>query len=302
MPQSSSLPVRRRALMLVNPNARRGAASLDPVVARLEAGGIDVTIERFNTPDEVAADIVRRRNEADLVIVCGGDGTINAAANGVVETGLPMGILPMGTANDLARTLGIRTQLDLAADIIIAGHRRAIDLGDVNGHPFFNVATIGLGADLANGLTRETKRRWGRLGYAIAALKVLMSARPFSATIINKDGEARVKTYQIAVGNGRHYGGGTVIEENATIEDGALDLYSLEIDNVWKFALMLRAFRTGTHGAWEEVRTARCVEFDIRTRKPRPVNLDGDIVTETPAHFRIRPGAITVFAPVDVEA
>jgi YegS/Rv2252/BmrU family lipid kinase len=287
--------------MLVNPNARRGTASLDPIVARLEAGGIDVTIERFNTPDEVAADIARRRNEADLVIVCGGDGTINAAANGVVETGLPMGILPMGTANDLARTLGIPTQLDLAADIIIAGHQRKIDLGDVNGHPFFNVATIGLGADLANGLTSETKRRWGRLGYAIAALKVLMSARPFSATIINKDGEARVKTYQIAVGNGRHYGGGTVIEESATIEDGTLDLYSLEIDNVWKFALMLRAFRSGTHGAWEEVRTARCVEFDIRTRKPRPVNLDGDIVTQTPAHFRIRPGAITVFAPVDAK-
>ena len=301
MPQSSNLPTRRRALMLVNPNARRGTASLDPIVARLEAGGIDVTIERFNTPDEVAADIARRRNEADLVIVCGGDGTINAAANGVVETGLPMGILPMGTANDLARTLGIPTQLDLAADIIIAGHQRKIDLGDVNGHPFFNVATIGLGADLANGLTSETKRRWGRLGYAIAALKVLMSARPFSATIINKDGEARVKTYQIAVGNGRHYGGGTVIEESATIEDGTLDLYSLEIDNVWKFALMLRAFRSGTHGAWEEVRTARCVEFDIRTRKPRPVNLDGDIVTQTPAHFRIRPGAITVFAPVDAK-
>jgi diacylglycerol kinase (ATP) len=203
----------------------------------------------------------------------------------------------MGTANDLARTLAIPTQLELAADIIIAGNQRKVDLGDVNGHPFFNVATIGLGADLAMGLTAETKRRWGRLGYAIGALKVLMQARPFSATIINREGTSHVKTYQIAVGNGRHYGGGTVIEQDASIEDGTLDLYSLEIDNVWKLALMLRAFRSGTHGAWEEVRTARCVEFDIRTRKPRPVNLDGDIVTQTPAHFRIRPGAITVFAP-----
>ena len=129
------------------------------------------------------------------------------------------------------------------------------------------------------------------------ALKVLLQARPFSATIINREGTSNVKTYQIAVGNGRHYGGGTVIEQDASIEDGTLDLYSLEIDNVWKLALMLRAFRSGTHGAWEEVRTARCVEFDIRTKKPRPVNLDGDIVTQTPAHFRIRPGAITVFAP-----
>ncbi|MBL8594106.1 MAG: NAD(+)/NADH kinase, partial [Devosia sp.] len=164
-----SLPARRRALMLVNPNARRGTESLDAIVARLEAGGIDVAIERFSSPGEVAADIVRRRHEADLAIVCGGDGTINAAANGVVAAGLPMGILPMGTANDLARTLEIPTQLELAADIIIAGHQRQVDLGDVNGHPFFNVATIGLGADLAMGLTAETKRRWGRLGYAIGA-------------------------------------------------------------------------------------------------------------------------------------
>lgn len=292
-----SLPARRRALMLVNPNARRGTESLGPIVARLEGGGIDVTIERFSSPGEVAADIVRRRHEADMAIVCGGDGTINAAANGVVAAGLPMGILPMGTANDLARTLEIPTQLELAADIIVAGHQRRVDLGDVNGHPFFNVATIGLGADLAMGLTAETKRRWGRLGYAIGAFKVLLQARPFRASISNREGNWEVKTYQIAVGNGRHYGGGTVIEQNASIEDGTLDLYSLEIDNVWKLALMLRAFRSGTHGAWEEVRTARCTEFDIRTRKPRPVNLDGDIVTQTPAHFRIRPGAIAVFAP-----
>jgi diacylglycerol kinase (ATP) len=299
MLQISSLPTRRRALMLSNPNARRGALALDPLVKQFENGGIDVIVERFETPDELVADIVRRRNEVDLIIVGGGDGTINAAARGVYEAGLPMGILPMGTANDLARTLDIPLALDQAAEIIIAGHTRLIDLGDVNGFPFFNVATIGLGADLASGLTADAKRRWGRLGYALEAFKVLLAARPFSAKIVTKGKERRVKTFQIAVGNGRHYGGGTIIEESASIEDGTLDLYSLEMDNVWKFALMLSAFRKGTHGAWDEVQTERCVEFDIHTRHPRPVNTDGDIVTHTPAHFRIRPKAISVFAPPD---
>lgn len=290
-------PKPRKALMLVNPNARRGTAALDPVVARLEQGGINVAIERFNSPDEVSADIVRRGGQFDLVIVCGGDGTINSAARGVLETGLPMGILPMGTANDLARTLGISDNLVTAAEVIVAGLTRPVDLGEVNGHPFFNVASIGLSADLANGLTADAKRRWGKFGYALAALKVLARARPFSATIISCKGEAKVKTLQIAVGNGRHYGGGTVIEQDAAIDDGHLDLYSLEQDNVFKLLLLFGAFRRGTHGAWEEVRTDKAVEFDIRTRRPLPVNTDGDIVTYTPAHFLIRPAAVQVFAP-----
>jgi diacylglycerol kinase (ATP) len=293
----AALPVRRRALMLVNPRSRRGTAALDPVVERLRAGGIDAVIERFETPEEVSADIARRRHEADLVIVCGGDGTINSAARGVLETGLPMGIMPMGTANDLARTLAIPDDLLRAADIIVAGHTSRIDLGEVNGHPFFNVASLGLSADLARGLTPEVKRRWGKLGYALAALRVLLKAQPFRADIISDAGSVRVKTLQIAVGNGVHYGGGTVIHADATIEDGHLDLYSLELANVWKFGLMLGAFRRGEHGAWDEVRTAKSTEFDIRTKEPMPINTDGDIVTQTPAHFIIRPSAVSVFSP-----
>lgn len=294
---TAALPARRRALMLVNPNARRGGEALEPVIERLAQGGVDAVIERFETPDEVSADIVRRRHEADMVIVCGGDGTINSAARGVLETKLPMGIMPMGTANDLARTLGIPDDLLRAADVISAGHISRIDLGEVNGHPFFNVASLGLSVELARGLTPDAKRRWGKLGYALAALKVASRAKRFRAEIISDAGRERVKTLQIAVGNGVHYGGGTVIHAEATIEDGHLDLYSLELKNVWKFGLMLGAFRRGEHGAWDEVRTARSTEFDIRTEKPMPINTDGDLITETPAHFLIRSKAVSVFSP-----
>jgi YegS/Rv2252/BmrU family lipid kinase len=203
----------------------------------------------------------------------------------------------MGTANDLARTLGIPMDLGQAAEVILGGNTRKIDLGSVNGYAFFNVASIGLSADLAQGLHPKLKKRFGRFGYALAAAKVLLKARPFTATIREKGEVTKVKTFQIAVGNGRHYGGGNVIEASAEIDDGRLDLYSLELSNVWKLAGMLRSFRSGTHGAWDEVRTARCVEFDIETRKPMPVNTDGEIVTSTPAKFLVHPGAITVFAP-----
>jgi YegS/Rv2252/BmrU family lipid kinase len=283
--------------VLVNPGARRGAEGVEPALKRLREAGIDALAETFSGPGEIAADIDRRAGEADALVICGGDGTLMRAAPAILATGLPLGVLPMGTANDLARTLGIPEDLEAAADVIVGGRLRAIDLGSVNGHPFFNVASIGLSVELTRGLTATLKRRWGRLGYAVAGMRVLARARRFSAAITEGDETTRVRTLQIAVGNGRHYGGGAVVEESAEIDDGHLDLYSLEMRAVWRLALGMRSFRSGAHGAWTDVRTAKGVEFDIATRIPRPVNADGEIVTETPAHFRVHPAAVRVYAP-----
>lgn len=290
----------KRVLLLHNSKSRQGEAALGPVRARLKAGGLSVIIEPFANLPEIARDISRLHQSADLIVVCGGDGSISSAAPAVIESGLPLGIIPAGTANDLARTLSIPLDFAAAADVIVAGHTRQIDVGMVNGHAFFNVASIGLSSDLAQKLDPAIKKRFGRLGYAVAALRILAGARRFGAKIIEKGSGSKVKTYQIAIGNGRLYGGGNVVEQTAAIDDGSLDLYSLEMRNLWKLALMVRAFRTGTHGAWKEVRTARCVEFDIETRRPMPINTDGEIVTATPAHFKVLPGAITVITPAIV--
>lgn len=287
----------RRALLIVNTKSRSGASQCEKAVAILDSHGIEPVHRECDGREELSPLIVRHAKDVDCVVVGGGDGTLNAAALGVMETNLPLGILPLGTANDLARTLGIPFDLDKAADVIAAGRMRQIDLGIVNGHPFFNVASIGLSAELAQKLTQDIKRRFGRLGYALVALKVLAQARPFRAAIISETETARVRTLQIAVGNGRYYGGGNAVEKDAAIDDEHLDLYSLEFNRAWKLALMARSFRYGAHGAWREVRAVRAQEFDIRTRLPRPVNADGEIVTHTPAHFSIRPGAVTVFAP-----
>ncbi|SEH13114.1 lipid kinase, YegS/Rv2252/BmrU family [Sphingopyxis sp. YR583] len=287
----------RRVLLLHNAKARQGEDALQPVRTRFEAAGLKVIVEPFENLPEIARDITRLHQTADMVVVCGGDGSISSSAPAVIESGLPLGIIPAGTANDLARTLSIPIDFAAAADVIVAGHTRRIDAGLVNGHAFFNVASIGLSSELAQKLDPAIKKRFGRLGYAVAALRILAGARRFRARIIEKGQAARVKTYQIAIGNGRLYGGGNVVEETAAIDDGTLDLYSLEMTNLWKLALMVRAFRSGTHGAWKEVRTARCTEFEIETRRPMPINTDGEIVTATPARFQVLPEAVEVFVP-----
>ncbi len=295
-PVESGLRPPRSALLLANANSRNGGA-MDDARRALEQAGLSVTAIRTESRNELTPLIAEHGGAVDCIVAAGGDGTMNGVADGVIQTGLPLGVLPMGTANDLARTLGIPTDLDKAAAVIAAGRLQRIDVGEVNEHAFFNVASIGLSAELAASLTPERKRRFGRLAYALTAINVLARARPFSATIVNKGGETRVKTLQIAVGNGRYYGGGMAVEEGAAINDGALDLYSLELKSVWKLALMLRSFRSGSHGLWKEVRTERCTAFEIRTRKPRPVNTDGDLITFTPARFIVKPGAIGVYVP-----
>jgi diacylglycerol kinase (ATP) len=287
----------RRALLIVNAKSRSGAASMQAAAEALRAHGIEPIHKDCGRREDLSPLIVEHGADVDLVAVGGGDGTLNAAALGVIRRKLPLGILPLGTANYLARTLGIPPSLEAAAKIIADGHTRRIDLGLVNDQPFFNVASIGLSAELAERLTRQIKRRYGRLGYGVVAIKVLLRAAPFSAIITSEEGTVRVRTLQIAVGNGRYYGGGNAVQKDAAIDDQNLDLYSLELKRAWKLALMARSFRYGEHGAWEEVRAIRAKEFEIRTRRPRPVNADGEIVTRTPAKFTIRPGAVTVFAP-----
>lgn len=287
----------KRALLIINGKSRSGSDSLAKVIEGLRRLGIDPIHRECSSREQLSPLIVKEGARADMVVVGGGDGTLNAAAAGLVELKRPFGILPLGTANDLARTLGIPPDLDSALDIIGGGRIRTIDVGTVNDVMYFNVASIGLSAELAEKLTAETKRRFGRLGYAITALRVLAGARPFRADIIGDEGRVRSLTLQIAVGNGRYYGGGNVIEKDADIDDESLRLYSLEFVKSWRMVLMLHSFRSGEHGKLDEVRTLRADRFEVRTRRTRPVNADGEIVTQTPAVFKVLPKAIDVFVP-----
>jgi diacylglycerol kinase (ATP) len=287
----------KRVLLIVNAHSRRGAESLPLVVQRFSEQGFSVVLPSAEEMKDCSGLIRRSRGEVDLIAVGGGDGSLNCAARGLLDAGLPFGIIPLGTANDLARTLGIPVTLEAAIDVICAGHMRRIDVGDVNGHPFFNVASLGMSAELAMSLTSQDKKRFGQFGYALAALRVLMRARSFSARIIGPHSSVRVRSYQIAVGNGRYYGGGMAVQENASIDDHQLHLYSLEVSDVWKLVLMAPAFRAGRHGTYQEVRVEDGHRFEVRTRRPMPINADGEILTQTPAVFSIHPSALDVYVP-----
>lgn len=292
----------RRLLVVVNPGSRSGAQAIGVAGARLSSAGFDLVLSAPCSRHEVGPWIEAHAEGAQAVVVAGGDGTLNAVAEALVKTKLPLGVIPAGTANDLARSLGLPLDMEQAADVIAAGHRKQIDLGDVNGHKFFNVASVGLSADLARELSGEIKRKFGRISYAITAAKVLGKARPFRASIVSEEGSVLVRTMQIAVGNGRYYGGGMAVEQTAEIDDGQLDLYSLEFGRVWKLLALAYDFRRGRHGLWREVRSARGSSFEVRTRKPRPINADGELVTFTPAQFSQLRKAVTVFVPQDNSA
>lgn len=289
-----------RALLLVNRHARHGQNSLDEAIAQLKTLGFQLLEESVESPRHLPEAIRRYQHQVDLVIIGGGDGTLNAAVDALVETQLPLGILPLGTANDLARTLEIPNSLPEACQIIAQGQVRRIDLGWVNGKHFFNVASLGLSVQITERLTKETKRRWGVFAYAVTALQVIWQARPFRAEIRLNGQSIRVKTVQIAVGNGRYYGGGMAVAHDAAIDDRRLDLYSLELRHWWQIIAVLPAMRRGRHATWPGVRALQGQKIQVLTRKPRPINTDGEITTYTPAEFRVIPQALAVLVPEEI--
>lgn len=290
-------PRPRRALLLLNRKARSGGMPIDAALQVLHEGGIETEERSCDGAGDMIGTIRQGASDFDLAIVGGGDGTLNCTAPAFVETQLPLGILPLGTANDLARTLGIEQDPVAAARVIVAGEQRQIDVGEVNGRLFYNVASIGFSAELARELTAEAKKRWGVLGYAMASARLLVRTRPFTAFIEHDGRTEKVKTVQISVGNGRHYGGGMTVDESAEPDDGRLHVYSLEIDHWWRLVALAPALRRGTLKSWRDVRTFETSAVTIHTRRSRSVNTDGELTTATPAVFRVIPQAVRVIAP-----
>jgi YegS/Rv2252/BmrU family lipid kinase len=287
----------RRILFAVNPSARSGGAPLDRVVDRLRFAGVTIGHDYRGEADGLSSFIKTHAGDVDAVVVGGGDGTVSSAVGAVMAAGLPLGVLPLGTANDFARTLGLPQDPLGAAAVIAAGVTRRIDVGEVNGAPFLNVASIGLSAQLAQSLTRETKRRFGPLSYLITSLKVVLRARSVSGVLRGANGATRFRTLQLAVGNGRFYGAGMTVAPDARIDDGQLDLYSLETTRLWRLAILAPAIRSGQHHAAPEVRSEKGAWFEVVTSRPRHINVDGELRGMTPARFMVRPQALEVFVP-----
>ncbi len=289
--------INRRALLLLNAHARSGQKVRTQAIHYLQKLGFDLIEQSADHPQNLSQVIQQYEGKIELVIIGSGDGTISAALGGLLSTQIPLGILPLGTANNLARTLKIPLFLSKACKIIANGKTRRIDLGCLNGKYFLNMAGLGLSTFINQQVTEEFKRRWGVLAYIATALKVAYQVRPFEVEICWDNQSIKTKTRQVTVCNGRYYGSGLIIAEDAAIDDQRLDLYSLEIQNWWETLSLLPALMRGNFVNCRRIRTLQGTKFELYTPKPYPMDIDGEVIAQTPAHFHLIPQALSVFVP-----
>jgi YegS/Rv2252/BmrU family lipid kinase len=298
-----------RTVLVVNARARSGAAELERARAALARHG--VALAAAHRVDDPA--LLRRTLRAELargaekVVVGGGDGTLSAAAGLLAGTGATLAVLPLGTANDFARSLGIPDDLSRAAAIAARGRVRTVDVGRAGRRAFLNAASVGASSAVTRRLHPELKRRVGKLAYPVAGAAAV-GERPFRARI-EWDGEVlELRALQIVIGNGRYHGGGRIVAPRARIDDRRLDLYVLaapsrragvggrirEIAALARYALRLAR---GRHVEDPRVLHAQAARVSLRTEPPLEIDVDGELDGRTPVEFRIDPGALRVLAP-----
>ncbi|NYE37990.1 YegS/Rv2252/BmrU family lipid kinase [Nocardioides cavernae] len=306
MPEDiASRPRTDRVAVVVNTAARRGAHALPLVGQALRGVADEVRVHAVSGGPELrrALDDVMA-HAPDLLVVGGGDGTIGYAAATVAHTRTTLGVLPLGTANDFARTLEIPSNLVAAVDTLATGRVVDVDLGRVDGRAYLNVASVGLSVAVTQRLTPGLKRRLGRFAYPAATIAAYRSHRPFAARLELDDGrvlELR-DLMQVAVGNGRHYGGGLTVAPDASIDDHLLDVYAVEQGRLRDHVSVARLLRTGHLVEHERVHHVTTRRLRLVTDEPLPVNLDGEIAATTTAKFEVDRNALHVVVPTTSRA
>lgn len=227
----------------------------------------------------------------DTVLACGGDGTANEVINGLDGLDTAFGLIPIGTANDFARQVGIPLlDVDHAMDVVLQREPRRIDTAELNGRRFLNVSTGGIGAEATVETPTEAKASLGTLAYAITGLRKFadLAAQParFEAPSFALDAEVLV----FAVGNGRATGGGTLLTPEARMTDGLLDVCVVEAMPHGDFARLALRLKRGEHLREDRVHYARVPWLTVRTQTPVAVNVDGEALEAAALHYRARPG------------
>ncbi len=288
-----------RVVLVINRGARNGAANLDPALAILTDAFGAPTVLDMDAPAELEKRLTAACGpEIDRIVVAGGDGTINSALPVLLRRRKPLGVFPLGTANDFARTLDIPTDLEAAAGIIVAGRTARIDVGVVNGRYFLNAAGLGFSTMLHDELSPAVKRRLGPLAYPVGVAGRWRRHRPLSVLIRSEDGRAvRKRAIQVTVANGRFYGGGMTAEQEARIDDGQLDLIIVLPGEWWRHVLSVVGLKRGVYPQSAPVIVERHTAFELSTVRPEWIATDGERSTQTPATFAVLPGALEVYVP-----
>jgi len=292
----------RSAAVVINAGSRRGAAPELAVDTMRKAGVPISSVHHVLSGADLAGTLDRVLADGhDMIVVGGGDGTMSYAAGRVAGTNVVLGVLPLGTANDFARTLEIPNNLAEACATIAEGKVVDIDLGRANGEPFLNVASVGLSVSVTEALSPRLKRYIGPLAYSIATLTAYARHKAFRARLEFPDGDHEPMELddllQVAVGNGRHYGGGNTVSPTAGIDDHTLDIYAILAAPPREHVSIARLLKDGSFIKHDRVYHLTTRRVRLVTEQPLPVNLDGEIATTTPADFTIQRNAVHVVVP-----
>lgn len=230
------------------------------------------------------------------VVVAGGDGTITAAVDELAHTDVELAVIPMGTQNNFARTLGVPTDLAAACQLAVNGEAAAVDVGRADGTYFANAVTIGLSSRIARRTPRGLKRVLGQVSYGIVGMRVLMTSRPFSYTISTADEQRSGRTYQLVVANGRRVGQ-AVAAPGANAHDGMLDVTVLGNGTRRSLLAAWWDFQWGRHAERDDTVLLRAPEVRVEARPARRVDIDGEVAQGTPTRIWVEPGAVRVVVP-----
>jgi YegS/Rv2252/BmrU family lipid kinase len=289
--------------LLVNPHSAHGRTlKLLPEVEQiLDARRVEFRVQRTRGLEHGVDHALQAIEAGEVPVVMSGDGLVGAVGGAMAGSETPLGILPGGRGNDLARVLGIPSEPEAAVEVLLAGHSRRIDVGEANGKRFLCIASVGFDSE-ANRIANESKLLRGNLVYAYAALRALLAWKPARFTIAVDGQRQRFTGYSVAVANSKAYGGGMFIAPDAELDDSEFDVVTIGEISKFRYASNLPKVFKGTHVEDDDVNVFRASHLELSASKPFRVYADGEHITDLPATLRVLPQALSVLVPAQAEA
>ncbi|MEO2089747.1 MAG: YegS/Rv2252/BmrU family lipid kinase [Gemmataceae bacterium] len=294
----------RRVCVLFNPKAG-SAAQIDDLRAALRQFP-SVTVRELGPKlklEAMAAEAARER--FDVLAVAGGDGTVHAAANGLVgaTARTTLAVFPLGTGNDLCRTLGIPLDVPAAVELLRTGRPRGIDVIriDTDQTKFsVNVVTGGVSGEVTAGLTKEIKEAWGPLAYLRGAVGPLSEATVFRVSLRFDHGPAeQLDLHNLVVANGRTAAGGVPVAPLANPEDGLMEVVIIRAGDKLDMAVVSARVMAGDYHEDEFVERRKCKHLAVESDPPLPLSIDGEVTDGRRVTFEVIPKAIRVLTGPD---
>jgi YegS/Rv2252/BmrU family lipid kinase len=288
----------RRHLVLVNPSAGGGRARrlLPRVEEALRDRAIDYRIVMTNGVEHGRQEAQRAVEAGEIPVVMSGDGLVGQVGGELAGTRTPMGIVPGGRGNDLARVLGIPADPRGAVAVLARGSTRDIDVGEVDGRRFLGIASCGFDSE-ANRIANQARFVRGNLVYAYAAVRALLAWRPARFDLVLDGRRLEHCGYSVAAANSKAYGGGMFLAPDAELDDGRLDVVCVGAVGKLRYLANLPKVFKGRHVDNEEVTVARAEVVEIDADRPFALYGDGDPLADLPVRIRVLPRALSVIVP-----